>query len=324
MGSSEINFKRSCAYGIEILIMSNQREISEWIEISLLLPSRLIDALEAFLKQLIPRNLVIKKDGEEEMNLFRLRCYFPFDKKVDDIIKKLDSNLGHLESGISLEDSIDLELRRFEGETRPWEQKGHAKPLRVTENMVIKPPPTDYKAKIGEVVIEIKPSLVFGNGSHSTTTFCLRALEDLFRQRLPLKPPRGAKVLDAGTGTGILAIASVKLGASEVLAIDVDPQAVAEAKRNIDYSQLSHCVTVSCLSVENVNETFDLVLANLVPSMLLRSGDLFSQIVKPGGFLIMSGMSSNSGPILSHYERLQFKVLKTYSRGGWGAAILHS
>lgn len=302
---------------------TNKKRISEWIGISLLLPPQLTHPIDVFFKGLAVQRLAIKEDNEEDTGLFRLSCYFPFDENVDEILKELDTKLCILESDLSLKSPIDLEVRAFTNETSPWDWKKHMKPLRVTEHMVIKPTPIEYTPNTGEVVIEIKPSWIFGDGTHSSTAFCLKALEDLFQRRLAVEPPKEARVLDAGTGTGILAIAAIKLGAKKALAIDVDPKAVSEANRNVARNQMGDLISVSCLSVEDINETFQLVLANLVPPTLFRFGNLFTRIVESGGFLIMSGMTANKGPTLAVYGKLGFKILKEYSDGRWAGAILH-
>lgn len=302
---------------------TDKKSISQWIEISLLFPPQLTHPIDVFFKGLAVQQLIIKKDKEEDTGLFRFSCYFPFDERVDEILKELDAKLSILESGLSLKTPIDLEVRAFTNETSPWDQKKHMKPLRVTEHMVIKPPPIEYTPNTGEVVIEIKASSIFGDGTHSSTAFCLKALEDLFQRKLAVEPPKEATVLDAGTGTGILAIAAVKLGAKKALAIDVDPNAVSEAKRNVARNQMDDLISISCLSVEDVDETFELVLANLVPPTLFRFGNLFARIVESGGFLIMSGMTANKGPTLAVYDKLGFKILKEYSDGRWAGAILH-
>jgi len=302
---------------------NNKKRISQWIGISLLLPPRLTHLINVFFKGLTVQQLVIKEDEEEDTGLFRLSCYVPFDEQVDEVLKELDTKLSILESDLSLKTPIDLEVKAFTNETSPWDWKKHMNPLRVTEHIVIKPPPMEYTPHTGEVVIEIKASSIFGDGTHSTTVFCLKALEDLFQKRLTVEPPKEARVLDAGTGTGILAIAAIKLGAKKALAIDVDPNAVSEAKRNVAHNQMDDLISVSCLSVEDIDETFELVLANLVPPTLLRFGNIFAHIVESGGFLIMSGMTANKGPTLGVYDKLGFKILREYSDGRWAGAILH-
>ncbi|MBR2674050.1 MAG: 50S ribosomal protein L11 methyltransferase [Mogibacterium sp.] len=115
-----------------------------------------------------------------------------------------------------------------------WQE--HFRPTRVGERIVVKPSWESYEAEPEDIVIEMDPGMAFGSGLHETTALCIRALE-----KTPLAAP---KVLDVGTGTGILAIAAALLGASECLGIDIDEDVVRIAKENIERNRLSDRIRI--------------------------------------------------------------------------------
>ena len=132
------------------------------------------------------------------------------------------------------------------------------------------------------VIINLDPGLAFGTGTHQTTSLCLEYLDQ--------NPPKGLDVVDFGTGTGILAIAAAKLGAKRVLAIDNDPQAVTACNQN---SIINDCEAVIRTIHSNEIEKFkncDLLIANIVANSLIDLQPLFSELLKPDGTLILSGI----------------------------------
>ena len=131
---------------------------------------------------------------------------------------------------------LGLEVRQVAAEDWAEAWKAHFKPVKVTDHLVIRPPWEEYAAQPGETVITIYPGMAFGTGRHASTLLCLRALEQVWEEQ----PPRSGspwQVLDVGTGTGILALAAARYGA-EVLAIDLDPEAVAAALENVRLNNL--------------------------------------------------------------------------------------
>ena len=136
---------------------------------------------------------------------------------------------------------------------------------------------------IPEIAIIIEPSMGFGTGHHATTRLCLAAL-----QAMDL---RHAAVLDVGTGSGVLAIAAVRLGASRALAIDFDADAVQCAKENLALNPDALGVTFAVADlVDQALPESDVVAANLTGAVLVRSAALLLAATKPGGALVLSGI----------------------------------
>ena len=161
----------------------------------------------------------------------------------------------------------------------------------------------------GRQLIELDPGLAFGTGSHPTTRMCLEWIDQ------HLEP--GARVIDYGCGSGILAIAAARLGASGVLAVDIDPQAVESARVNARINQ----VAVRCaLAGEHTAETFDVVLANILANPLRVLAPLLSSLVAPGGSLVLAGLLvSQVEEIASRYPELALRVFA--EREGWACLV---
>jgi len=175
--------------------------------------------------------------------------------------------------------------------------KKYFKPLQVTERLTIKPTWEDYVPRPGEAIIELDPGMAFGTGSHPTTALCLRALEGVIRG--------GEEVIDVGTGSGILAVGAMKLGARRVLALDLDPVAVSSATANVKLNGLERAIEVrrsdllgairsgERLAAEGVRPPVDIVVANILAEIILRMIGDAMEVLKPGGVFIASGIYEN-------------------------------
>ena len=132
------------------------------------------------------------------------------------------------------------------------------------------------------IIINMDPGLAFGTGSHQTTSLCLEYLDN--------NPPKNFDVIDFGCGTGILAIAAAKLGASRVLAIDNDPQAIISSKDNVINNQCESIIKTIHSEDEIDFEGCDLLIANILTNPLIKLAPTFADFVNPGGELLLSGI----------------------------------
>ena len=151
----------------------------------------------------------------------------------------------------------------------------------TTPVIVVRPPHIDYQPRSDEIVIDLAPGLAFGTGLHQSTRLCLALLAETVRD--------GISVLDVGTGSGILAVAAARLGASSVLATDIDPLAVDAAQDTARRNRLRQQIEVRELSIP-AEERFDLVVANLTADLLQGLADELVSALKPEGRLIVSGL----------------------------------
>jgi len=187
--------------------------------------------------------------------------------------------------------------------------------LRVSPRLVVCPTWRSYRPRESEAVIRLDPGMAFGTGQHPTTLMCLRALEELLRPRMA--------VLDLGTGSGILALAAAKLGATSVLALDIDPQAVAVARENVRLNGLEALVQVEEASLDDApRPAFDLAMANISAAVIVEMAPALADVLRPAGVLIVAGFSAESAErVSSALARTGLVVERALADGDWRAHI---
>jgi ribosomal protein L11 methylase PrmA len=169
--------------------------------------------------------------------------------------------------------------------------------------------------ELPDIVIIIEPSMGFGTGHHATTRLCLELV-----QQIDL---RGRRVIDVGTGSGVLAIAAAKLGASSVVAVDNDPDALLNARENMTRNQATGIDVregdVAALSVAAA----DVILANLTAAVLQRAAGSLVRLMKPGGTAIVSGFAPDElSAVAAAFGAPVIPVIKVVREGDWAAASL--
>jgi ribosomal protein L11 methyltransferase len=159
-------------------------------------------------------------------------------------------------------------------------------PVRVGKIRISPPWAVDHSGSSTGIDVIIQPSMGFGTGHHATTRLCVALL-----QQLDLA---GRRVLDAGTGSGVLAIVAFRLGAEVVLAVDDDEDAVECARENLELNQVTSGIEFRRADFRSLSGVrFDVVTANLTGGLLLRGEDQLLQAVAPGGALILSGITAD-------------------------------
>jgi len=254
--------------------------MKRWFAISLIVPQTFTEPISNFLVEIGASGI---EEREAECQQVGLKAYFPDEGKANKIERSLHRyflSLKKLHSGFP---SIDIQSESIL--ERDWSEnwKKFFKPLRVGSRWVIKPPWVKVRLKKDDLLIEINPGMAFGTGTHATTQLCLQALEKRLTKR-------GLSVLDIGTGSGILAIAASRLGASEVLGIDIDQVAVDNAKENVIRNGVSESVRIRRARIGDVRKRFDLVIANLDSKTLTRMRKTLIRRLNDHGLLILSGI----------------------------------
>jgi len=167
------------------------------------------------------------------------------------------------------------------------------------------------------IPIILKSGPAFGAGNHPTTIYCLKLLYELYKDFTQLPE----YVLDAGTGTGILAIAAARLGTEKVLAIDISHDAVSTAKHNVTLNHLAN-IEVQSLCITEVEGKFDLILANLDETLLKKIYNKLGELLNNKGWLIISGMTvPNDKVIIPLFLKNGLRLIKNYNKIEWCTAM---
>lgn len=176
--------------------------------------------------------------------------------------------------------SVSLQGVKEEDWSENWKQ--YYKPFRIGEHLVVKPTWEDWEARPGDLIIEIDPGMAFGTGTHETTAMCVALIEKYYR---------AGALLDVGTGSGILAIAAARLGAKDILAVDIDPDAVRVAKENVEHNGLSEFIEVRKGDLlQGLSRKFDFAVANILAPVICLLAAPLKNHLNPGGVFVCSGI----------------------------------
>lgn len=196
------------------------------------------------------------------------------------------------------------------------EWKKHFKPLRASRRIVIRPSWEKYEPKRGDKVVIIDPKMAFGTGTHETTQLVLEIIDE--------NMSRGVRVLDVGTGSGILAIAAVKFGARSVVAVDVDAESMDNADENIRRNRVAskiRCVHGTMTDLKKSDRRpYDWILANIQRSVIIDLLDEFHPLLKSRGTLIVSGILTEEDAAMRRaFEDHRLTVEAFRKKGEWMA-----
>ena len=212
----------------------------------------------------------------------------------------------------------EVEARRVSEEF--WEKawKEYYRPTRITDRLTVKPLWESYRPEPGETVIELDPGMAFGTGTHPTTVLSMKLLEET------LQP--GQRVIDVGCGSGILSIASARLGAETVLAVDLDPRAVENAERNVRLNDLQHRIRVREGDLlQDVDQTADLVVSNILAEIILQFTADLPRVLRRGGVFIASGIiAEKEKEVVRAVHDAGLTVMKSLREGDWVALAARS
>jgi ribosomal protein L11 methyltransferase len=198
--------------------------------------------------------------------------------------------------------------------------KEHFRPFRAAPHLLIRPSWEPCEPGPGDAVIEMDPGMAFGTGLHASTRLALALLE----KRCGAAPPR--RVLDLGTGTGILAMAASLFGAGCVVALDNDPDAVAAARLNVARNGLEESVRVGGDELAAVVGPFDLIVANITADVLVALAPVLVARLAPRGALVLAGIlaGEQEREVRAAYEHLGLGCEHARSEGEWAALLLHA
>lgn len=195
-----------------------------------------------------------------------------------------------------------------------WKKYYH--PVKISERFTIVPTWEEYTpVHSDELIIELDPGMAFGTGTHPTTVMCIQALERTVT--------KGDKVIDVGTGSGVLSIAAAMLGAAKVSAFDLDQIAVDTAKMNIELNKVHDRVEVSQKNLLNgVDEIVDGIVANILAEVIVRFTDDAARVIKKGGYFITSGIiQQKKQEVKDALMNSGFEITETLLMEDWVALI---
>ena len=241
--------------------------------------------------------------------------YFEADERLNDRLAFIEGELRRLR-GMDL--GIDLGKLAHADSVVPeqdWTESWKAafKPFRLGEHMIVKPSWEHVERGPGDHVIEIDPGMAFGTGTHETTGMCVKLVEKYVK--------RGDRVIDIGTGTGILAIAAAHMGAKPVLATDLDAVAVRVAAENVAANGFAGVIDVRCGDLlDVVQESSDVVIANIIADVIIALAEPVRARIVDGGLFICSGISvERREDVLKALADAGYQVLDALTEGEWCA-----
>jgi len=290
----------------------------QWLELRLTLPASLQEEAGLFLTAWSGRGVVL----EDEENpgppaMAALRAYVPADDFPPTQRREL---LQYLDNLVKLGYRVgEVQQRLLEEED--WEKawQVHFRASRLAGRFVVQPPWEDYSPQADDIVLTIYPGMAFGTGRHPSTWLCLLALEEIAQT---WSGPDRPQVLDVGTGTGILGLAAARLGAT-VLAIDIDPEAVAAARQNIGLNRLHDRVRVEDIPLTSIRQQFHLILANLTAADLQGLAEALAGRLLPGGHLIISGfLNSDLTNMQDLFRRQGLTACRSHQKEAWTVLVL--
>ncbi len=198
--------------------------------------------------------------------------------------------------------------------------KKYFKPIVISERLLVRPSWLDDAPAPGQKVLEINPGMSFGTGQHATTLFCLKQID---KYAAP-----GVSLLDAGCGSGILAIAGGLLGCENIDAFDFDPEAVTAAEENIALNKLDAIIkpqTGNAADWQGRAEKYDLVCANILGHLLIAFRFNISSWVAPGGILVLAGiLEKDFDSVSAAYAELGFTEIERFTDREWTGGVFRS
>jgi len=246
-----------------------------------------------------------------------VRAYLPARDRVaaERAADEVSTALGHLQA-FGLRPIGELRTRLVEEADWADAWKAHFPVMRIGRRLVIRPTWRRHRAAPDDVVLMLDPGMAFGTGLHPTTRLCLAAIEMLADDgRLD-----GARVLDVGCGSGILAIAALKLGAASALGVDTDPIAIEATLANARRNRLGRRLRAREGSLPSGRQPVDVVLANLIAGVLVPLAPALCAELRPGGTLLASGIFiDRETDVAAAFEAAGLAVAGRSTEGDWVA-----
>jgi ribosomal protein L11 methyltransferase len=297
--------------------------LGDWVEISVACDSAAADDLAAYLSRYCAGGAAVEQlrtdpNGRDIEARWRVKGFVPADDEATQ--QKIEIALLLLSRDGSISEPM-TQLLQYRDWAEAW--KEHFPVLRIGEHLVVAPTWRDHAPAPDDVVIRLDPGMAFGTGLHATTRLCMIALERLVQP--------GDRVLDVGTGSGILSITAAQLGAGAVTAVDVDPICVQVTTENARLNAVAERVSVSLGSLDTggaprvplVQESgYDLVLANILAEVIIDMAHDIPRVMRPGGRLVVSGiLAEKADAVGAALEQAGLQLQEHLGETGWAALV---
>ena len=303
---------------------------TQWTQIRVTVPLPKLDELTAIMS-MVSNNLQIEDYSDIDLKtcygdlidesilnadktIASVSVYLPAERSVPECIAFLRERFA--EVNLTEDSKIETVGVNEEDWANSW--KAYYKPIKIGERLVIVPAWEKYQPAEGELVVRMDPGMAFGTGTHETTRLVIRMLEKYTKE--------GCRMLDVGTGSGILAICASRLGAGECRAYDIDPMAVRVANENIKDSGLSNitCEVSDLLRQADRSRPYDLICANIVADIIIRMTPDVGAFMHENTVLLASGIiAERAEDVVECFEKNGFRIVEQLIDNGWcGLAVM--
>ncbi len=302
---------------------------SEWTQVKVTVKLERLDDLVAIMS-MVSNNLQIEDYSDIDLKtcygdlidesilnadktIASVSVYLPAERSVAECI-------SFLRERFAASDLTDAKIETVGVNEEDWANswKAYYKPIKIGERLVIVPAWEKYMPAEGELIVRMDPGMAFGTGTHETTRLVIKLLETYTKE--------GCRMLDVGTGSGILAICASKLGAGECRAYDIDPMAVRVANENIKDSGLTNitCEVSDLLRQVDKSQPYDLICANIVADIIIRMTPDVGELMHKNTVLLASGIIlERSDDVVECFEKHGFRIVERLEENGWcGLAVM--
>ena len=302
---------------------------SEWTQVKVTVKLERLDDLVAIMS-MVSNNLQIEDYSDIDLKtcygdlidesilnadktIASVSVYLPAERSVAECI-------SFLRERFAASDLMDAKIETVGVNEEDWANswKAYYKPIKIGERLVIVPAWEKYTPAERELIVRMDPGMAFGTGTHETTRLVIKLLETYTKE--------GCRMLDVGTGSGILAICASKLGAGECRAYDIDPMAVRVANENIKDSGLTNitCEVSDLLRQVDKSKPYDLICANIVADIIIRMTPDVGELMHKDTVLLASGIiMERSDDVVECFEKHGFCIVERLEENGWcGLAVM--
>lgn len=308
----------------------------KWIEVTIKTTTEAVEAITNILDDLRtggvmiedPKDFFFQKKNELDWDYIEeevfnkrnsegvlIKTYISEERNVMELVEIIKQKVSALTGfGIDIgEGSVSLGQVNEEDWANEW--KKYYKPTKIGEKLVVKPTWEDYEVQDGDLVIELDPGMAFGTGTHETTTMCMRELEKYVTE--------DSKVFDIGCGSGILAIAAAKLGAKDVIAVDLDEVAVKVAAENVAHNHVQDSVKVLHGNlIDVVSDKADVVVANIIADIIkILAKDVHSCMKEDAVFISSGIIHAKVDEVKESLIENGFEIMEVKTLGEWNAIV---